>query len=620
MDKAIDLKAMLYYNKDSKKWFIPSVAFGVTDVSGTELMRAYFGAATWRFGRLYATLGYGSDRMNGTYAGLAWDIGNWLTIKAEYSPLDYANDKVGGTRVLKKDPSEKYNYGLVLKAPWGTEVAASRQRGDEYVFTVSQRLNLEGPYIGEGKRLAYNAPGDLRIPEWDDADLPIVVERVKEALEKFVKVRDIELNLESDDEGKRKITLAYENYGYSSHAEAMVRILVVLAAVMPETDELILVQKIASVPIVMAAFSGEILFDIRARELRDNDHPLNGAQFAWASADIKNFGEKDLQKRGQHEFKAMLVYEPRIDQTLEHSYLDRWDIDLIYNGRYSNGWGSVLDVRVPLHNDVDIWWEPDMNSKTRIQQAGLLYVNSLGADSRFWFMGEGGYMDEEWFGSNLYGRYYGEDGSWWLGTRLSLLRGRDPESFGGLLSGQLKYWGTYYYDDKDKDAWRFAAWIQAGLNFKTFDVDLQADYGRFIDEDKGFKLSAIRHWDDTAVGFWYTKTDVHAPGKDYTKTGVHLEIPADKWFGSWFGQPSAHIWEQESILISTWDLESGRDSGFIRTPERLLGQLRPRLLRQNVARLLRDYCSYEKLDEDEKYNIEQEDTQEIRSILDYILR
>ena len=626
MDKAIDLKAMLYYNKDPHNWFLPSLAFGVTDVTGTEIMKAYYGVATWKFGQVYATLGYGSDRMNGVYTGLAWDIGNFLTLKAEYSPLDYTEDKALGQRVLKGEPSEKFNYGLVLKAPWGTELAASRQRGDEYVVTISQRLNLNGPYIGEGKKHAYNMPGDLRVAEWEDADIEIIIDRVKEALEKFVKVRNIELNITSDDENnKHKITLAYENYGHASHAEAMVRILVVLASVMPETDELVLIQKIAGVPVVTAKFSGEILFDIRARELRDNDHPLNGAVFAWAGDDVdakelSDFGEKALQTRGEHELKAMIVYEPRIDQTLDKSYEDRWNIDLIYNGRYTNGWNGVVDIKFPLENDVDIWWEPDMNDKIRIQNAGLMYANTIGENSRFWFLGEGGYMDEEWFGANLWARYYGGDGSWWIGTRLSALRAREPESFGGLLSGQLAFFGPFYYDDKDKDAWRFATWLQAGINFATFDVDLQIDYGRYIDEDKGFKISATRHWDDTAIGYWYTKTDVHAPGKDYTKAGVHLEIPAEKWFGSWFGYPSAHIWEQDTLLISTWTLESGRDTGYIRTPEKLLGQMRPSLLRHNVARLLRDYCSYEEVDEKEMFNVENDDTQEIRSILDYIWR
>ena len=207
--------------------------------------------------------------------------------------------------------------------------------------------------------------------------------------------------------------------------------------------------------------------------------------------------------------------------------------------------------------------------------------------------------------------------------RLSGLRMRDTESFAGLLEGQMAFgWrgNVYkYYDDTTKDAWRFAAWVQVGYHFDTFDIDLQADWGRFIDEDKGVKISATRHWDDTAIGFWYTDTDVDAPGKSFTKAGIHMELPAEKWFGTLFGQPSEHIWEQDSMFLSIWELESGRDAGYIRTPERLLGQMRPNVMKNNVGKLLREFCAYEDVSERDGENLD-EDHQQIRSILDYVLR
>ena len=156
---------------------------------------------------------------------------------------------------------------------------------------------------------------------------------------------------------------------------------------------------------------------------------------------------------------------------------------------------------------------------------------------------------------------------------------------------------------------------QAGYHFSGLDVDVQADYGQFADGDKGFKVSAIRHWDDTAIGFWYTNTDTHAPDKSFTRAGVHMEIPADKWFGTWFGNSSAHIWEQDTMLLSTWSNESGREGGTIRSPERMIGQLRPVAMRKNVERLLQSYCSYD--DENGKND---EATQEVSSLLEYITR
>ena len=619
MDKAIDFKAVLWHSKDPQNWIIPSIAIGMVDMMGTELMKAKYAAATWRLGKFAATIGYGTDRLNGVYGGIEWDITNWLTFKAKYSPLDYEHDTVSRTRVVKELPKEKYNAGIVLRAPWGMEGSVSYQRGNEWVFSISQRIDLKGPFIGNAPK-RYETPGTSRCPQWNDTASQDLIMRLKSGLEKYVRVRDVEAKLEDTEDGHR-MTLAYENYGYASHAEAMTRVLVVLSSVMPETDELVLIHKNAGIPIVKASFPGTLLFDIRARALREEEDPIHAAVFEWAG---RNGGIDDpdgefLQYRARHEFKAMLVYEPRIDQTLSEADMDRLNIDAVYTGRYSNGWGSIIDVRFPIYNNVDIsnnygiWWEKDLNDEIRINQAAMLYANTWGSQGRAWFFGEGGYLDEEWFGANLWTRYYGKSGNWWIGARLSAFHDRDPFSFAGLTDGKLVYRGGGIHEDDTDGEWRYAGWVQAGYNIAGLDLDLEADYGHFADDDKGWKFSITRHWDDTALGFWYIDTDIHAPGRDYTRAGVHLELPAEKWFGSWFGNPSSHVWEQNTILHSTWRMHSGREGGYIRSPERMMSQLRPVSMKKNVEKLLREYCSY---DDEAK----SEGDKEVTGILGYIFR
>lgn len=615
MDKAIDLKFMLWHSKNPKQWYIPSIAVGVVDMMGTELMKAYYGAATWRFGDVAATLGYGNDRLNGFYGGLEWDVADWLTVKAEYSPLDYTYDKVGNNRVLKDTPSQKYNAGIVLKAPWGMHGSVSYQRGDEWAFSISQKIHLAGPILGNGRK-KFNAPGGFRCVNWGDAESQDLVMRIKSGLEKFVRVRDVDIKLEDSSENGRRLLLSYENYGYASHAEAMTRVLIILSSVMPETDSLLLIAKNASIPVVQAEFPGELLFDIRSRSLREED-PINAAIFSWASRDIPEPDSNVLASKAENEFKAMLVYEPRIDQTLHKAYMDRLNIDAIYKGRYSNGWGGIVDVRFPVWNNIDndnfigLWWEPDLNNEIRIQQAAMTYANHIGTSGRTWFFGEGGYLNEEWFGANLWARYYGDTGLWWIGARYAALHDRDPWSFAGLTEGKLDYRGGHAHDDEDSSPWRNSWWLQAGFHISDLNLDIEADYGAFADNDKGWKISATRHWDDTALGFWYIATDINAPNKDFTKAGVHMEIPADKWFGTWFGNSSSHIWEQDTMFLSTWRMHSGREGGMVRTPERFMSQLRPVQLKKNVERMLRDYCSYAE-------EIEQEGDSSVTSILEYI--
>ena len=619
MDKAMDLKAILWHNKDPKLWYVPSIAAGIVDMMGTEVMKSWYGVATWRWGDFAATIGYGTDRLNGVFAGLEWDIASWLTVKAEYSPLDYDQEKpLGGGRIVRELPSSKYNYGLILKAPWGMEGSVSRQRGDEWAFSISQRINLAGPFFGDSRR-HFSAPGEARILDWDSAESEELIARLKSGLEKYTRIRDVDIKIEETDTGRR-LLLAYENYGYSSHAEAMARILVVLSAILPDTDELVLIHKNAGIPVVRASFPGELLFDLRARSLRE-ENSIHSAVFTWASSDIESpDAENLLAKKAQHEVKAMIVYEPRIDQTLAEEYMDRWDIDLIYKGRYSNGWGSIIDIRFPIHVHADtsdypgLWWEKDFNDKIRIQQAGLTYANTFDRDGRFWLFGEGGYLDEEWFGGNAWARYYGTDGRWWVGARVAALHDRDPYSFGGLTSGRLRYFRGRVLDyEGDDSAWRHSEFIQAGYHIPDLNLDIEADYGRFADNDTGYKIAAIRHWDDTALGFYYIDTDRNAPNKSFTRAGVHMEIPAERWFGTWFGNSSAHVWEQDTLLLSAWDIESGREGGHIRTPERMMGQLRPIALKKNVERMLREYCSYDDTDGTN------EDAQTVKSLLEYII-
>ena len=618
MDKAIDLKAMIWHNSSRDLWFMPSIAVGVSDVMGTEIMKAYYGAATWRWGDFALTAGYGSSRYNGFFAGFEWNIAPWLILKAEYSPLDYNEDRIGSRHIVQQGPSAKYNVGLVVKTPIGLEGTISRQRGDEWAFTISQRINLAGEFFGDARK-PMESPGEARIIDWDNTNKEEFIARIKSGIEKYVRVRDVDIKLEDTEEG-HKLSLAYENYGHSSHAEAMARILAVLSAVMPETDELVLIHKNAGVPIVQASFPGTLLFDMRARTLREED-PLHSAVFSWTAKELEDpDAEGLLAKKAQHDVKAVVVYEPRFDQTLNEEYMDRWNVDLEYTGRYSHGFDGIIDIRFPVHVHADtsdrygLWWEKDFNDKIRIQQAGLTWADNFGSEGRTWLFAEGGYLDEEWLGANLWARFFGEKGNWWIGARLAAMHDRDPYSFAGLTSGKWKYYGGRAFDDEDSSPWRNLAFVQAGYHFAGIDLDFEADYGRFVDEDKGYKLALTRRWDDVALGFWYINTDVKAPGKDFTRAGVHMELPAERWFGSWFGNSSSRIWEQNTMLQSSWNVESGREGGAIRTPERMMSQLRPAAMKRNVERLVRSYCSYDENGDDGNAK------QEIRSLLEYITR
>ena len=231
MDKAIDVKAMLHR---SRAWYLPSIALGTTDIMGTELMKASYGVATWRINKFAFSAGYGTDRMNGFFAGASWSAADWLELKVEYSPMDYARDAAGGFRPHPGAADSKYNFGAVFEAPWGMQGSVSWQRGEELVFSLSQTFSLDGRFFKGRETLEnrpYEEPGAARAAEWEDIAPERISESIIDALSRYVKVRDVEVAI-----GDRKILVAYENYGHSSQAEAMVRVLVVIAAVSPHLD------------------------------------------------------------------------------------------------------------------------------------------------------------------------------------------------------------------------------------------------------------------------------------------------------------------------------------------------------------------------------------------------
>jgi hypothetical protein len=251
-----------------------------------------------------------------------------------------------------------------------------------------------------------------------------------------------------------------------------------------------------------------------------------------------------------------------------------------------------------------------MNDEIRLNKAVMSYLKGYGSarGAGLWSLGEAGWLDENWFGVNQWGRAYSRNGRWWGGVRVSLARDRDPMSFAGLADGRIGYSFWWYYDD-DANPWRVEALLQGGFSLPDAGLDFQIDYGRFIDEDMGGRLSVIRRWDDTSVGFWMSRTDNLAPGKNFTNAGVHLDIPAEKWFGSWFGRPSSHVWEHDVSLISAWRVDAGREPGKWRDPERMFSQLRPDTMKHNVEKLLLEYCAFDETAPDES---------QIRGITDFL--
>ena len=583
-DKAVDLKLLLL----EQRGFIPSVAAGVLDMTGTEIRKAYFGAATWRLGTLAFTAGYATDTYNGFYGGLSWTPLDWLEFKAEYSPLDYPKDRAGGQYIHPEEADKKYNVGVVLKSPWGLNASLSYQRGEEFCFGVNYAFDLTKPLFG-----GVNKPktAEPLTSGWADTDTEAMASSIQSELgKKGFGLRNVVVLA-----GDRNVHIAFENIGYSSQAEGIARAVILAAYMTPwDTERFSCSPMVRGAPVVRVELSGEQLALVRLKKF--TLHDIQKSSYSWAPKTRYGTlpeqtwqvmaGPGESVRNGAAEIRVALALEPRIDRALTQSlYVDRKDIDYIGRLRSSSGWEAYLKVRQPIENNVDIWWEPEMSDKTRIWKGVLSYVHKF--DKNLWGLGEIGYLDHHYFGANVWGRYYINESPFWVGGRATVFKERDYDSFGGLADYKYRvdenFQAVYQSRALGENDWATAYWAEGGYHDATYNADITARYGKFADSDKGYRLDAQRHWNDTIIGFYFTDTDNKTPGKSYTDAGMYLHIPLAQWYG---GHPSNTYYDQEFTLLSTFVVDGGRIPGAWMTPERLIGELRPDALSQELGPLM----------------------------------
>lgn len=587
IDKAIDLKALLV----RQKGLLPHIAVGATDVSGTRLLDAVYVVATYDLGETAWTFGYGSDRYNGFFGGFEWTMKEWLTFKAEYSPLDYSDDAAHAS--LGIDPNlgkEKWNAGLVFHLPLNLNASVSYQRGEEWAWGLSYQLDVTRPLFG-GRKKGAEEPEVYDILAWDEADPAEVAGRIISDIQNHLGIRDIHLFF-----GDRRVLVAYENIGHASQAETLARALLLICYHLPwDVEELVVVPRVRGESLVRMSLSGEQCGLMRLRKTNHYDGSV--AAVSWTDGDAYgrmtgenwplHYGPDGSQKKGRTTAKLMVTADVRIDRpTTEPFFMSRQNLDLVVDHRTSSGWAAHADIRHPLNDDIEIWWEPHLNDETRLHQAVVGYTRTLGEG--FYGMIEAGWLDDLWAGANLWGRKYLGDGSLWVGGRASLTHPRDPYSFAGLADGNSFGWTTrgQYLRLWNRDEWRLSWWAQAGYHEGLYDLDLTAEYGRFIDEDKGYKLTAMRWWDGLGLGFYYISSDNKIPGDDYTRVGALVDIPVEAFWAT----ESTQRWREDMRLNSAWVYDGGRQPGAWQTPDQLWGQLQPQRLRKNVFAALERLC------------------------------
>jgi hypothetical protein len=576
-DKGFDAK----YRIKEQDGIWPSIAVGVTDLSGTELLRAYFGVGTYRFGDIAVSLGWGSDRLGGIFGGIEWQPNSWLTLKAEYSSIDYNEYPFWDYKELPKDSD--YNYGAVISTPWNLDLNVSYQRGDELCFGVRYNFDLKKPIFGGHKDRLKGLPIN-ELPSWDQTDPNLMVTEIANALPKELSIKDVQV-LASD----KKLLVTYENIGYSSEAEAMGRVLYLVSSMIPwDMESVSLVPKVRGIAVSRIDVPGEHCALLRLGELRREY--LVESQAYWTNPDNELGileGEKwslsavpEEEVDDEHAFKVMPVYELQALRGQEDYYMDRTSLDFIYewHPKQKNGAAGVVDIRMPLYNDIELSYQPYVNDETRIWQA--VYGQMRRIDTNSFELSEVGWLDQMWFGINYSRRTYFKNGRWWTGFKAGIIHERDPYGFGSLSDYRVAFYPDMspYREYGDNEGWFTVGLLQGGYRFPELDFEISIDAGVYADGDSGGTVMFMRHWDDIGIGLWGTRTSHVPEGEDFTNSGIYLEIPLD----AWRGKRSKHIWTQKARIQGWFDPYAGREADWWQTPDLLWGQRNPERLLYNL--------------------------------------
>lgn len=601
-DKSLDLKVLLR----QQEGLSPSVAVGAMDLMGTELMKAYYSVATYEWDRLAVTMGYGTDRLNGFFGGISWQATPWLELKAEYSPLDYTKDRAGN--LVHPDPADsKVNFGAVATLPGDLRLAVSHQRGEETCLYLAYPFDLSRTFLGQTERPLARRPDSMPVPDWKETNLDELGINIVASADRELGMRNV--SVFASPEGQR-LLVSYENVVFSSHARAMAGLAALVAYQAPwDVEALALVACVRGEPVTRVDIPGEQLALLRLNDLVETDR--EGALFfssgfvsAWGALPGESWTRlaepgKTIHN-GQDVFQVLPAWEIRLDPLVyDDFYMDRWSIDASWRHRFAKGFEGFLNVRFPIHNGIEVPWRPQTNEEIRIQTGVLSYSTRLGGDT--WLLGEAGWLDDMWFGGNLWMRRYLDDSPFWVGVRASLVHERAPECFAALQEGKI------FTNDPSDEEWRPAGWAQIGYHEEELNLDLTLDAGQFIDEDKGVRVAVNRHWDDLTIGAWMTRTDEKAPGRGYSQAGLYMNIPAEFWFEA----PSDTTWRKEFGILSTWKRYSARRPGGWMGPQDLWEPLRPGRLRQEL------YGALEELTTLARGEVPREDHQPV-GLLQYI--
>lgn len=547
-DKAIEAKLRLWQEGE----FLPSIAVGVNDPTGTGLFQGKYIVATKTFGQtknIEASIGYGHKRPEGIFAGARWRpeaLPHWALV-AEYDANNYPKD-FSASQTFAGERRKGPAVGVEYRWGWlGVQVARNRKNPSINAYVTIPFAERE--YVPKIFEPAYfqpkDAPPKASIVQWQQN--PSYGSALADALSR----QDFK-NVRVEQKGNT-LNLALTNSRISNMGRAVGRAARTAVAFAPEgTRSLRITYTVQEQPFATYEFldiekltdylnskinRDAFLQTVAVRYARPDDRiTLDHSGLLAGVADGDGLGVRvgkdgnivqlSSEDREANRFKIV----PKFGVFLNDPS-GAFRYELLANGNYDKRIGEGLyfnsAVQLTLFENVSgVTQEsnselPHVRSdianykrggKFKIQR---LLINQYLNPAEHWYARVSGGLYEEMFGG-VGGQvlYAPKDNRWAADVELDALKQR---GYRGL------------FDQRD---YRTVTAI-GSLHYRLpYDTTATLRAGRFLAKDVGVRMELKRHFlSGIEAGAWYTKTngnDVQSPGAigaPYHDKGIFLSIP-----------------------------------------------------------------------------------------------
>ncbi len=536
-DKAIDLK----YQFISEGKYLPAVALGIMDPTGTQVYASQYLVASKQIFPFDFTVGYGNGRYGRKpivsqggefsaeifsnpgewlsnalfFAGVQFAPSKYFTLMAEYSPIRY--------QVQTQDPAQpkyfqepvpsQFNFGIRLKPVEWAEVDLSWQRGNQFGVNVSVAFDLGVPFIP-----IYDPP----YREKPESRTNTLARRISDALS----VSGFS-NIGVKEEGG-EFWVEGENNKYFYTPKAIGVMLKIISAVAPAHIQVVhVVLSDNGIPVLEFTTTKENMADLYGEK-------ITASQFFYLSQ-VRTDIDQSLSVRKEHrqffdyaikpEFSMYLndpsgFFKYRLGVSGWLSYRP-WSGASLIGGVAAYPLNTVSTSNEPLSRPVRSDIVPYMDNAVSLDRAMFEQIGKTKHD--IYGRLSGGFLEIE------YGGVDGEvampvlNGRVLVGLSGSLVKKRDPDN---PLQFKKDDWTDYYK----------TGFVNGRLNIPELELAIDVKAGQFLAGDRGARFTVSKFFNGVVLSAWYSATDTSIFtdnfNRGYHDKGIAVMIPIRLFMGN----------------------------------------------------------------------------------------